>query len=66
MKVLVVDDDCLICENVKSKLQRIGLTGLCCQTAVSVVDAKQLLRADSPPDILITDLNMPEIGRAHV
>ena len=62
MKVLVVDDDCLICENVKSKLQRIGLTGLCCQTAVSVVDAKQLLRAGSPPDILITDLNMPGLS----
>jgi two-component system response regulator YesN len=62
VKVLVVDDDCLICENVKSKLQRIGLTGLCCQTAVSVVDAKQLLRAGSPPDILITDLNMPGLS----
>ena len=31
MKILVVDDDCLICENVKSKLQRIGLAGLACQ-----------------------------------
>ena len=62
MKILVVDDDCLICENVKSKLQRIGLAGLACQTAVSVVDAKLLLQTDSPPDILITDLNMPGLS----
>ena len=62
MKILVVDDDCLICENVKSKLQRIGLAGLACPTAVSVVDAKLLLQTDSPPDILITDLNMPGLS----
>jgi YesN/AraC family two-component response regulator len=62
VKILVVDDDCLICENVKSKLQRIGLAGLACQTAVSVVDAKLLLQTDSPPDILITDLNMPGLS----
>ena len=62
MKILVVDDDCLICENVKSKLHRImGGEDLSCQTAVSVVEAKLLVQ-DQPPDILITDLNMPGIS----
>ena len=62
MKILVVDDDCLICENVKSKLHRIVSGGdLSCQTAVSVVEAKLLVQ-DQPPDILITDLNMPGIS----
>ena len=62
MKILVVDDDCLICENVKSKLHRImGNGDLSCQTAVSVVEAKLLIQ-DQPPDILITDLNMPGIS----
>lgn len=60
MKVLIVDDDCLVCKNVKSKLQRIvGLDHLSCQTSVSVVEAKRLLQTESLPDILITDLNMP-------
>ena len=45
MKILVVDDDCLVCKNVKSKLQRIiGPDKLFCQTAVSVVEAKLLLQ----------------------
>lgn len=62
MKILVVDDDRLICENVRSKLQRIfGPERLTCQTAVHVVDAKLLIQ-DGPPDILITDLNMPGIS----
>lgn len=60
MKVLIVDDDCLVCKNVKSKLQRIvGADHLSCQTSVSVVEAKRLLQTESLPDILITDLNMP-------
>ncbi|MDE6893425.1 MAG: helix-turn-helix domain-containing protein [Lachnospiraceae bacterium] len=60
MKILVVDDDCLVCKNVKSKLQRIiGPDKLFCQTAVSVVEAKLLLRNGPLPDILVTDLNMP-------
>lgn len=60
MKILVVDDDCLVCKNVKSKLQRIiGPDKLFCQTAVSVVEAKLLLQNEPLPDILVTDLNMP-------
>lgn len=62
MKILIVDDDCLICENVKSKLRRIiGVEDLSCRTAVSVVEAKLLVR-EQVPDILITDLNMPGIS----
>ena len=60
MKILVVDDDCLVCKNVKSKLQRIiGPDKLFCQAAVSVVEAKLLLQNEPLPDILVTDLNMP-------
>ncbi len=60
VKILVVDDDCLVCKNVKSKLQRIiGPDKLFCQTAVSVVEAKLLLQNEPLPDILVTDLNMP-------
>lgn len=62
MKIIVADDDSLICENVRSKLQRIfGPENLSCQTALNVVDAKRLIQA-GPPDILITDLNMPGIS----
>lgn len=62
MDILVVDDDMLICENVKSKLGRIITDGsLCCHTANSVVEAKLAIRAHQP-DILITDLNMPGIS----
>lgn len=62
MKILVVDDDSLICENVKSKLQRIiGTEKLFCRTASNVVDAKLLIQAECP-DTLITDLNMPGIS----
>ncbi len=62
MDILVVDDDMLICENVKSKLGRIVTDGsLHCETANSVIEAKLALRCHKP-DILITDLNMPGIS----
>lgn len=62
MKVLVVDDDSLICENIKSKLSRIvGYDQLECRTANSVVDAKLAIKLDAP-EVLITDLNMPGIS----
>lgn len=62
MRVLIVDDDMLICENVKSKLHRIVQNeSLVCETANSVVEAKLSIRS-CVPDILITDLNMPGIS----
>lgn len=62
MKVLIVDDDSLICENVKSKLSRIvSRNQLKCKTANSVADAKLMIQQEEP-DILITDLNMPGIS----
>ncbi len=62
MDILVVDDDMLICENVKSKLGRIVTDGsLHCETANSVIEAKLAIRSHKP-DILITDLNMPGIS----
>lgn len=63
MKVLVVDDEKIICENVKSKLQRIAGDQriLSCKTAYSVVEAKLAVK-EEVPDILITDLNMPGIS----
>ncbi len=62
MRVLIVDDDMLICENVKSKLHRIVQDeSLVCETANSVVEAKLSIKA-CVPDILITDLNMPGIS----
>lgn len=62
MKVLVVDDDPLICENIKSKLSRIvGQDKLECRTAYGVVDAKIAIKWEVP-EVLITDLNMPGIS----
>lgn len=62
MDVLVVDDDMLICENVRSKLHRIvGDGSLHCETANSAVEAKLAIKSHVP-DILITDLNMPGIS----
>ncbi len=62
MKVLVVDDDELICENIKSKLGRIlGASKLDCLIATNVVDAKRIVRSVTL-DFVITDLNMPGIS----
>lgn len=62
MRILIVDDDELICENVKSKLRRIvGDSSLICDTAHSVVEAKLAVGAHVP-DIVITDLNMSGIS----
>lgn len=62
MKILLVDDDMLICENVRSKLQRVAEgEKLVCRIAQNVVDAKKLLKEEIP-DMVITDLNMPGIS----
>ncbi|MDY2654026.1 MULTISPECIES: response regulator transcription factor [Eisenbergiella] len=62
MRILIVDDDILICKNVKSKLLRIaGREKFECTMAHSVVDAKIAIR-ECEPDVLITDLNMPGIS----
>ena len=62
MRILVVDDDMLICENVKSKLRRILKDRpLECDTANSVTEA-QLSIQSHLPEIVITDLNMPGIS----
>ena len=63
MKILIVDDDSLICENIKSKLQRIvgNEKNFSCRTAHNVSDAKLIMK-EQVPDILITDINMPGIS----
>lgn len=62
MRILVVDDDMLICENVTSKLKRILKDApLECETATSVTEAQISIQAHSP-EIVITDLNMPGIS----
>lgn len=62
MRILVVDDDSLICENVKSKLRRLLKDSpLECDTANSITEAELAIQAH-PPEIVITDLNMPGIS----
>lgn len=63
MQILVVDDDDLICQNVKSKLQRLlGSKGACeLFTAHTAVEA-ELIAEKKEPDVIITDLNMPGIS----
>lgn len=63
MRILIVDDDNLICENVRSKLFRIAGKGcaLICDVAHSVTEAKIAMK-EHVPDILITDINMPGIS----
>lgn len=62
MCILVVDDDPLICENVKSKMQRLlGTDKYKFKTAHSVVEAELILEK-SVPQIVITDLNMPGLS----
>lgn len=61
MNILIVDDDMLICENVRSKLHRIAGNRISCRTVNSVVEAKIALK-ESCPEILIIDINMPGIS----
>lgn len=63
MRILIVDDDILICENVKSKLLRVAGKDaeLVCDVAHSVIEAKISMK-EHAPDILITDINMPGIS----
>lgn len=63
MRILIVDDDMLICENVKSKLLRIAdkTCTLACDAVHSVIEAKIAMK-ECVPDILITDINMPGIS----
>lgn len=63
MRILIVDDDNLICENVRSKLYRIAgkECALLCDVAHSVVEAEIAMKGNVP-DILITDINMPGIS----
>jgi two-component system, NarL family, nitrate/nitrite response regulator NarL len=60
VKVLVVDDHPMVLEGMKSMLQQIGfveMTG----TASNAYEALEKIKTTSP-DIVITDINMPEIS----
>lgn len=60
VKVLVVDDHPMVLEGMKSMLQQIGfveMTGTACNAYEALENIKTTF-----PDIVITDINMPEIS----
>jgi len=60
VKVLVVDDHPMVLEGMKSMLQQIGfveMTGTACNAYEALEKIKTIF-----PDIVITDINMPEIS----
>lgn len=62
MRITVVDDDAIICENVCSKLKRlINPNKLRFDMAYNAIDA-ELIIEKTCPDIVITDLNMPGVS----
>lgn len=60
IKVLIVDDHPMVLEGMRSMLAEINFVSIS-GTAVNAYEAIQQIKA-SPPDILITDINMPEIS----
>lgn len=61
MKVLIVDDGHYIVEYLKHLLnwQEFGVNRV--ETTTNSIEAKRMLK-ESPPDILITDIRMPEVS----
>ena len=64
-KVLIVDDEPDIVEEVVEQLEDDGLT---CLSAFNAQTAMDLVRTDPEIGVIVTDIRMPgmEIGRAHV
>ncbi|MDA0989615.1 MAG: response regulator [Verrucomicrobia bacterium] len=58
LRVVVVDDDPVIREILEHSLRRYGCTPICLGTAQEGLDA---LRADPSPDMLITDIVLPDM-----
>ncbi len=62
MHILIVDDDKLICENIKSKLSRLGYSDrYTIDTAYNATDA-EILYDRYLPTIMITDIHMPSVN----
>ncbi len=60
IKVLIVDDHPMVLEGMKSMLQQINFVALA-GTASNAYEAVELIKSASP-QIVITDINMPEIS----
>src|SRR4030042_1645906 len=61
-KILVIDDEMIVCESCKRILEEDGYE---VETALSAKDAFAKMR-ENPFDIVITDLKMPEIDGMEV
>lgn len=61
MKILIVDDEVLICENLKGKIERISKDTHQIEVAYSAQEGF-ILFEKSHPDIVITDIHMPGIS----
>ena len=60
IKVLVVDDHPMVLEGMRSMLTQINFVDIV-GTAANAYEAIELIKA-AAPDIVITDINMPEIS----
>ncbi len=61
LSALVVDDSAASCAAIKQLCHR---NGLACQETTSALKALALLRTISPPDLVLVDLQMPEMDGA--
>ena len=61
-RVLVVDDDPLVCETVSETLQTVGYVALCAGDAAA---ALPVLRRAGEVDLLLTDFSMPGMNQGN-
>lgn len=60
--ILIVDDEKVICEGIKHRISMLNIPGLdSIQTALDGKEALKIIQK-SPPDIIITDIRMPEVS----
>lgn len=55
-RILVVEDDAAFAELVRAELSAVGH---CVRVAQSVSDARQILRDETHPDLIVSDVRMP-------
>lgn len=62
MHILIIDDDKLICENIKSKLSRLGYNERYTILTVCNATEGEMMFDQYLPDIVITDIQMPSVS----
>ena len=65
IRVVVADDEYKVCQLICQLIDWEGMGMRLVGTASNGLEALQMIEAEKP-DLVLTDIRMPEIGRAHV